>query len=58
MTYEYQCRSCHHTWETDQKITDEPQRICPACGKQEAMRLISKSTFILSGEKWESKSGY
>jgi hypothetical protein len=28
------------------------------CGKAEAMRLISQSTFILSGEKWASKSGY
>lgn len=58
MTYEYQCRSCRHTWEAEQRITDEPLRTCPACGKQEAMRLISRNTFILQGSKWESKEGY
>lgn len=58
MTYEYQCRSYKHAWETDQRITEEPQRICPACGKAEAMRLISRGSFILSGTKWESKDGY
>jgi putative FmdB family regulatory protein len=57
VTYEYACRACKHAWETDQKITDEPQRICPACGKAEAMRLISKSTFILNGGGW-FKDGY
>ena len=58
MTYEYSCRACKHTWETDQKITDEPNRICPACGKAEAMRLISQGSFILSGNRWASKDGY
>jgi putative FmdB family regulatory protein len=58
MTYEYLCRACKHTWETDQKITEEPSRICPACGEAEAMRLISQSTFILNGDNWASKNGY
>jgi len=58
VTYEYICRSCNHTWEEDQKITAEPICECPSCKQQTASRLISKSTFILSGEKWESKSGY
>lgn len=58
MTYEYQCRYCNHTWEQDQKITDEPQKICPACQKETAMRLISRGSFILSGDKWERKNGY
>jgi putative FmdB family regulatory protein len=58
MTYEYLCRACNHAWEADQKITDEPQRICPECGKAEAKRLISQSTFILNGDNWASKNGY
>jgi len=58
MTYEYECTACKHTWETDQKITEEPQRICPECGKPEAKRLISQSTFILNGDNWASKNGY
>lgn len=31
-TYEYQCRSCNHRFETWQKMTDEPLTICPECG--------------------------
>lgn len=58
MTYEYMCRACKHTWEADQKITDAPMTLCPACGKVAAMRLISQTSFILSGEKWEKKDGY
>ena len=58
MTYEYQCRSCGHQWEEEQRITDSPSTQCPECQKQMAMRLISRSTFILSGTKWESKDGY
>jgi putative FmdB family regulatory protein len=31
-TYEYQCRSCKHRFETWQKMTDEPLTVCPECG--------------------------
>jgi putative FmdB family regulatory protein len=31
-TYEYQCRTCSHRFETWQKMTDEPLTICPECG--------------------------
>ena len=58
MTYEYQCRSCGHQWEEDQRITEEPKTRCPSCEKETAMRLISKNTFILNGQNWESKDGY
>jgi len=58
MTYEYQCRSCGHQWEEDQRITEAPKTHCPSCEKEAAMRLISKSAFILKGKNWESKDGY
>jgi len=60
MTYEYQCRDliCSHQWEADQKITDAPLSRCPKCEKETALRLISKSTFILNGKNWASKDGY
>jgi len=32
-TYEYECRSCHHTFEAFQSIKDEPLKKCPKCGK-------------------------
>ena len=31
-TYEYQCKTCNHRFETWQKMTDEPLTICPECG--------------------------
>jgi putative FmdB family regulatory protein len=57
-TYEYQCRECNHRWEAEQRITEEPMKQCPACQKMTAMRLISKSTFVLNGEGWFKSGGY
>ncbi len=31
-TYDYVCESCGNRFEEWQKITDEPIKICPACG--------------------------
>lgn len=31
-TYEYQCKTCNHRFETWQKMADEPLTICPECG--------------------------
>lgn len=31
-TYDYVCETCGNRFEEWQKITDEPTRICPACG--------------------------
>lgn len=30
-TYEYQCKSCDHRFETWQKMSDEPLTVCPQC---------------------------
>lgn len=57
-TYEYQCKSCKHSWEEDQSIMDERITVCPDCKKESAMRLISGGTgFILQGGGWFSE-GY
>lgn len=32
-TYEYECDSCGHGFETVQKMIDAPLKICPKCGK-------------------------
>lgn len=58
MTYEYRCTACEHEWEEDQRITAQSIGICPKCKQQTAKRLISKNTFILSGDNWERKNGY
>ena len=39
-TYEYECKSCSHTFEVFQNMTDEALKICPECGK-ELRRLIN-----------------
>jgi len=54
-TYEYRCKACGHEWEEDQSIKDEPVRKCPKCEKEEAERLISRTSFVLTGEGWTSK---
>jgi len=39
-TYEYECKSCGHTFEAFQSMSDAPLRECPKCGK-EIRRLIN-----------------
>jgi len=39
-TYEYECKSCGHTFEAFQSMSDAPLSKCPECGK-EIRRLIN-----------------
>ena len=39
-TYEYECKSCGHTFEIFQNMSDDPPKDCPQCGK-ELRRLIN-----------------
>lgn len=45
-TYEYECRTCHHTFEKFQSMSDEPVKTCPKCGN-EVHRLIGGGTGII-----------
>ena len=38
-TYEYECKSCGHSFEVFQSMSDTPLKDCPECGK-EVRRLI------------------
>lgn len=51
-TYEYQCKSCEHQFETEQSIKDDPLTTCPRCQTDFLRRLISKSSFTLKGSGW------
>jgi putative FmdB family regulatory protein len=31
-TYEYECRACQHRFEKFQSMSEDPVRVCPACG--------------------------
>lgn len=50
--YEYECPSCHHQFDVLQKIHDEPIKLCPKCGKNDAVRLVSAAGFQLKGSGW------
>jgi putative FmdB family regulatory protein len=52
--YEYICKACHHEFEREQRIVDNPIKKCPACGAMKAKRLISKTSFVLKGGGWYS----
>jgi putative FmdB family regulatory protein len=46
-TYDYECKTCAHTWEAFQSITAKPTRKCPECGKHTAKRVIGPGAGIL-----------
>jgi putative FmdB family regulatory protein len=45
-TYEYECKSCGHTFEAFQAMSDEPLKSCPQCGR-EIRRLIFGGTGVI-----------
>ena len=51
-TYSYHCAACETDFEKEQRITEEPIKKCPACGKLKARRMISGGNFILKGGGW------
>ncbi|MDR1446589.1 MAG: zinc ribbon domain-containing protein [Treponema sp.] len=45
-TYGYECKSCGHSFDVFQNMSDEPLKICPQCGK-DVRRLINGGTGII-----------
>ncbi|GHU59506.1 hypothetical protein FACS189444_4910 [Spirochaetia bacterium] len=45
-TYEYECKTCGHSFEVFQSMKDDPINVCPQCGK-EVRRLINGGTGII-----------
>jgi len=50
--YEYQCKNCGHSFEKLQKVSDDPVKICPECGKSSVEKLVSAAGFQLKGTGW------
>ncbi|MGB1930245.1 MAG: FmdB family zinc ribbon protein [Mariniblastus sp.] len=46
-TYDYICDACEHSWELFQKITDDPVKKCPECGKKKAVRQFGTGAAIM-----------
>lgn len=60
-TYEHQCtdKECGHEWEDIYSIVQDPPKVCPKCGKETAMRLISlggKGVVELTGQDLVDKT--
>src|SRR5947209_5076254 len=47
-TYEYQCKTCNHRFETWQKMMDEPLTICPECGSH-IRRVLFPAGIVFKG---------
>lgn len=55
MEYEHQCQAkeCAHEWTAEYSIKEDPPKVCPKCGLETAMRVISmknKGTVLLTGQ--------
>ena len=58
--YDYHCKFCGADTEVMQKISDQPAKKCPECGKAGLAKQVSASGFRLSGGGWyetDFKSG-
>ena len=51
-TYDYRCDACGHTWDIEQRMTEDAIKKCPKCGKLKAKRQITGGNFILKGGGW------
>jgi len=50
--YEYRCDNCAHEFETIQKVSDAPLKVCPACSEEALRKKISAAGFRLKGGGW------
>lgn len=46
-TYDYQCDACNHRFELFQYISEDPQRVCPECGKKKLRRLFGTGAAVM-----------
>jgi len=56
-TYSYTCDACGKSFEKEQRIVEDPLKICELCGQPKARRQIVSGNFILKGGGWYS-DGY
>ena len=50
--YEYRCGACETKHEALQKMSDAPLTLCPECGKESLVKLVSAAGFQLKGNGW------
>ena len=56
--YEFECRTCHERFEDLVRSSDADQTVeCPACGAEDAVRLLSAPAFSPGGGGSSSLGG-
>jgi putative FmdB family regulatory protein len=50
--YEYRCNDCGRETEALQKVSDTPLKVCPECGHETLVKLVSAAGFQLKGTGW------
>ena len=50
--YGYICKSCEHTFDALQKMSDDPLVDCPDCGESSLQKALSAPKFRLKGSGW------
>ena len=50
--YEYECSNCRFYVEVLQKLSEQPLKKCPSCGKKALKKLVSAPVFRLKGSGW------
>lgn len=60
MIREYLCKNCKVISEFIEKLSDEPKKDCPKCGKTGTLELIlfSLSSVQFKGSGWFKTGGY
>ena len=50
--YPYICGACGHEYDKLQKVSDDPDKQCPECGKETIRRKVTAAAFHLKGTGW------
>ncbi len=50
--YGYACKSCEHSFDALQKMSDPKLVDCPVCGEASLRKLLSAPKFRLKGKGW------
>lgn len=50
--YEYKCEQCGQCSEILQKLSDAPATDCPKCGAAALAKIMSNTSFRLTGDGW------
>lgn len=58
ITYEYQCESCGHLFESRQRITDGFLEKCPKCHGKISPVISGGSGFLIKGSHDEARSNF